>query len=266
MTAPDKMGLTIEAARAYEEFFVPAIFNQWPERFLDAALVKDGDNVLEVGCGTGALTRRVIRRVGRQGRVTGLDLSDSMLCVAREICPQADFKQGDAMALPFDAGSFDAVVSQFMLMFVPEPIKAIREMWRVLKPGGALAVGVWEAIDRNPVYSALADIARRRIDDASSESLSWPFALGADGRLVEIFAEAGVKDVQITAHDGRAQFPSIESFVTAEIKAWVLADAVDDNKFAAVIGDAKAAFAQYCNAGGGIDIPLGAIIARAQKP
>ncbi len=89
-----------------------------------------------MGCGTGVFAREVTKRVGPNGSVTGLDLSDSMLQVARSICPDANFQQGNAMDLPFEDGSFDVAVASFMLMFVPDPALAVSELWRVLKPGG----------------------------------------------------------------------------------------------------------------------------------
>lgn len=265
MSAPDEMGLTPEAAQGYEQFFVPAIFDQWPPRIIEAAAIEEGDNVLEVGCGTGVLAREVIKQVGEGGSVTGLDLSESMLGVAREICPAVDFRQGNAMELPFEDETYDVVIASFVLMFVPEPATAIRELWRVLKPNGRFVVAVWEALDQNPVYSGLVDIARLRIDDAAGSSLAWPFALGEDGELAEICRSAGVDNADIGTRDGRAKFPSLEGFIRTEIQAWVLADSVDDEALNAVVADSQEKFANYCDGDGAFDIPLNAVFATARK-
>jgi SAM-dependent methyltransferase len=152
-----------------------------------------------------------------------------------------------------------------MLMFVPDPVLAISELWRVLKPGGRMVVTVWEALDQNPVYAGLADIARQRIDDAAGSSLAWPFALGEDGKLAEICTSAGVGDVGVSAHGGRAKFPSLDEFIRTEIQAWVLADSVDEDNLSAVVRDAQDRFAYYCDASGSIDIPLNAVMAKAIK-
>lgn len=265
MSEPDEMGLTLEAAQGYEHYFVPAIFDQWPPRIIEAAGLGKGDKVIEVGCGTGVLAREAFKRVGPDGDVTGLDLSENMLRVARGICPGVDFRQGNAMNLPFDDESFDAAIASFVLMFVPDPVLAVSEMWRVLKPGGRLLITVWEALDQNPVYTGLVEIARRRIDDAAGSSLAWPFALGKDGKLAEICRLAGVGEVDISAHDGRAKFPSLDVFVTTEIQSWVLAGSVDEENLSAVVGDSQERFADYSDASGAIDIPLNAVMAKMRK-
>lgn len=74
--------------------------------------------------------------------------------------------------LPFDDESFEVAIASFVLMFVPEPLRAVRELWRVLKPGSRRVVTVWEALGKNSVYSGLVDIARHRIDDAAGSSLA----------------------------------------------------------------------------------------------
>ena len=266
MSTIDEMGLTPEAAAGYEEFFVPAIFEKWPPKIISIAGISEGDHVLEVGCGTGVFARQAVKRVGDNGRLVGLDLSESMLGVARKICPTVEFRQGNVMALPFDDNAFDVVVSSFMLMFVPDPEKAVQEMMRVLKPEGKLVVAVWEALKNNPVYSGLCEIAGKRIDEAAGTSLAWPFLLGEDGRLNQIFDTAGVSDVTINKYDGRAKFDSLESFVTTEIKAWVLADSVDEEGLANVVRDSKTKFADYCDSEtGAADIPLNAVIASVNK-
>jgi len=134
--------LSDDTAVAYERDFVPAIFAQWPPKLAEIAAIAPGDRVLDVGCGTGVLAREAAARVGPSGRVTGLDLNPGMLAVARRLRPEIDWRQGDALDLPFADHAFDVVVSQFALMFFPDRPLALREMWRVLAAGGRLAVAV----------------------------------------------------------------------------------------------------------------------------
>lgn len=119
------------AAEIYDEFFVPALFAPWPEPVLNAAKLGAGQTVLDVACGTGVLARAGVRRTGAAQRVTGLDLNDGMLAVARRHHPGIAWRQGRAEALPFEPEAFDAVVCQFGLMFFEDRPRALREMTRV---------------------------------------------------------------------------------------------------------------------------------------
>ena len=122
----------VDAAKAYEALFVPALFGQWAPKIADAAKIERNHKVLDVACGTGILARKVHSRTGPTGSVLGLDPSLDMLAVAHELAPAVNWQQGVAESIPFPDRSFDAVVSQFGLMFFADRHKALREMLRVL--------------------------------------------------------------------------------------------------------------------------------------
>jgi len=266
MNTADEMGLTPEAARAYESYFLPAIFSQWPPIMAGIADVTNGKDVLDVGCGTGVFTREALNIVGAAGTVTGADLSESMLSVAREICPTGRFERCDVINLPFADASFDAVVASFILMFVSEPARGVSEMIRVLRPGGRMALSVWEALAENVVYSRLVEIVSEVVDKQAGELIAWPFALGSEGKLAQVFDQSGVTVTSIAVHAGRAKFPSIASFVRTEIGAWLLADAVDESMMTAIISRAEDAFGEFQNSSGTMDFPFNATIAMYAKP
>lgn len=137
-------------AQVYDEFFVPALFHPWTCVVADAADVEPGQRVLDVACGTGVLACTLAERVGLGGSVVGLDPSEEMLEVARTKSDSIEWRTGRAESIPFPDESFDAVASQFGIMFFDDPGGALREMMRVMRPGGRLAVAVCDALENSP--------------------------------------------------------------------------------------------------------------------
>jgi ubiquinone/menaquinone biosynthesis C-methylase UbiE len=150
MTDAERGRVIQSAAEVYEDFFVPALFGQWPDRVLDAAAVGVGDRLLDVGCGTGILARAAVERVGRPGFVAGIDPSDGMIAVARRLGPAVAWDMGVAERLPYADGSFDRVVSQFALMFFTDRPAALAEIGRVLASGGSVAIATWASLETTP--------------------------------------------------------------------------------------------------------------------
>ena len=171
---------------------MPALFARWGPIVADAAGVGRGARVLDVGCGTGALTLAVAERVGPGGTAVGLDLNPGMLAVARTKPARIEWVEAPAEALPFPDRSFDAVVSQFALMFFADRVAALREMWRVLRPDGRLAVAVCDAVERSPGYAALASLLDRLFGRAVGDAFRAPFALGDAEALSELARQAGL--------------------------------------------------------------------------
>jgi demethylmenaquinone methyltransferase/2-methoxy-6-polyprenyl-1,4-benzoquinol methylase len=112
----------------------------WRRRAARASGVAPGGAALDVACGSGKLTAELARLAGPKGRVVGLDFSPQMLEVARRDHPGIEFLEGDALALPFGDGSFDASTIAFGLRNLADPVGGLREMWRVVKPGGRSVV------------------------------------------------------------------------------------------------------------------------------
>jgi SAM-dependent methyltransferase len=251
------------AAEVYDEFFVPALFEQWPPQVADAARIQRDDRVLDVACGTGVLARAVAERVGPGGSVVGLDINPVMLEVARRKAPEIDWRQGPAEALPFADRSFDAVVSQFGLMFFEDRTAAIREMIRVVRPGGRLAVAVWAALEASPGYADLAGILHDLFGEEAADALRAPFVLGNVGTLRAIFADAGLPNVEIATREGAARFPSIEAWIFTEIKGWTLADMLDDGQYQRLLVEAQRRLQHYVRSDGSVSFGATTHIASA---
>lgn len=254
------------AAQVYDEFFVPALFGEWTDRVADAAMIKPGQRVLDVACGTGALTRTISERAGPSGFVAGVDINDGMLAVARANAPEITWDAGQAEALPAATGCFDAVVSQFGLMFFEDQPAALREMMRVLRPGGRLAVAVWDSLGHTPGYAAMTGLLRRLFGDDVAQSLHAPYTLGDLAVLNASITEAGISDAQITTHTGTARFPSIASWVYTDIQGWTLAGTLDDEQFNLLSREAEKTLHPFVTTGGTVAFDAPAHIVTARKP
>ena len=177
----------IDAANAYEQAFVPALFGQWAPRMVAAARLEPGQRVLDVACGTGVLAREAASRVEPTGLVAGLDSNRGMVTVASRLEPRVHWRTGTAESLPFPDASFDAVVSQFGLMFFGDRIRSLREMLRVLVPGGQLAVAVWDSVENIPAYAAEVALLERVAGQLAADALRAPFVLGDPKELASLF-------------------------------------------------------------------------------
>ncbi len=259
--------VTRSAAEVYEEFFLPALFRQWAPQVAEAAGLAAGQKVLDVACGTGVLAREAIKRVGPSGSVTGLDRNEGMLAVARREAPGLEWRPGRAEALPFADGAFDAVLSQFGLMFFEGRVAALKEMWRVLRPsGGRLAVAVWDALDRSPGYAAMTALLRRLFGDRIADEMRAPFVLGDPETLRSLFAQAGIPDVEVRTLDGTARYPSLEAWVRTDVRGWTLVDLIDDAQYRTLLEEAERELSPYVQGDGTVVFRSPAHIAAATKP
>lgn len=263
MTAPDSWQVSTEAAEVYERSFVPAIFGAWAPRVADAASIGPGDLVLDVACGTGVLAREAQRRTG--GGVTGIDLNEGMLAVAKQQEPGIDWHQGDAAALPFLDRSFTAVISQFGLMFMPDRTQALREMVRVLSPGGRLAIAVWASVEEAEGYKTLVDIAAPLVGAEAATVFAAPFVMGDAAELMDAAREAGIPGGKVALHRGEVRFPSVGEFVRIEVKGSPLAESLDQTAMDKLAAACETALARFVIPSGEIVMPIAAHILTATK-
>jgi ubiquinone/menaquinone biosynthesis C-methylase UbiE len=135
----------------YDTYLTPLIFEAYARDLAARVKSKPVDRVLEVAAGTGVVTRAMVDALGADVSITATDLNQPMLDHAASVLTDASvtWQQADAHALPFDDGSFDAVVCQFAVMFFPDRAKAYAEARRVLRPGGHFYFNVWDVIEEN---------------------------------------------------------------------------------------------------------------------
>jgi len=267
MTDPD-LHEQISAATAYETLHVPAIFAEWAEPVLNDARVGTGQNVLDVACGTGVLARAAFQRVGVAGTVAGLDPSPGMLAVAEEIKADVNWKRGTAESLPFAEASFDAVVSQFGLMFFADRAQAIREMIRVLVPSGRVAVAVWDSLENSPAYSLEVDLLQRLVGQPAADALRAPFVMGERAELAALFERSGIDSVEIATRTGTARFPSIRTMVEADLRGWlpVMGVELTEDQIERVLREAEGVLAGFVESSGQVVFDSPAHIVTWRKP
>ena len=253
MSSPSDAQPGLSPAEIFERDMVPAIFAGWVAPLLDLVDPKPGERLLDVACGTGVVAREGVARVGAGGRVVGLDVNANMLSVARTIAPAVEWHEGNAMAPPFDDGAFDVVVCQQGLQFFPDPAIGLREMHRVLTPGGRLGVAVWGALASSPAHLALVRSLERHVGADAATMMSMPFRFG-DARTLHALAEAaGFRDVLVRSELRPARFPSAEAFTRGVLGGGTLARSgvrVSGEALDSIIGEVTRALASYVGADG----------------
>jgi ubiquinone/menaquinone biosynthesis C-methylase UbiE len=248
--------VSTEAAEVYEARFVPAIFAEWAPLLATVAGVAPGQSVLDVACGTGVVARTAADRVGGDGRVVGVDLNEGMLAVARRIRPELDWRCADAATLPFADGTFDTVLCQMALMFFPDRAAAIREMARVTRPGGAVAVCVPAALDAQPAYEPFVEMAVRHAGPAARSLLGSYWSCGDLGELVTRLTAAGLDVTDTWTHLGTARFASPEDLAATEVEGSPLAPRITRDVYDRIRTGARAALAPFTRPDGTVAAPL----------
>jgi SAM-dependent methyltransferase len=173
--------------------------------------VPPGRDWLDVGCGTGALTETILA-VAEPRSVRGVDRSAAFVDHARDRLTdrRASFDVGDAQALPLDDASADAVVSALVLNFVPEPARAVAEMHRVIRPGGVVAVYVWDYAGRMELMRRFWDAAVALDPDASDEGIRFPICQPEP--LAELFGAVGLGAVETRAIEVPTVFRDFDDY------------------------------------------------------
>ena len=188
MTSDSQM---FQKADAYERFMGRYSRSLGPE-FARASRVERGQRVLDVGCGTGALTSVLSDLVGAD-RVAGVDPSEPFVEQCRGNVPGADIRLGPAEALPFDDGEFDRSLSQLVFHFVDDPAASVREMARVTRPGGVVSACVWDMTGGMTMIGAYW----AAVDEAGVPGRSEVERFGGKpGQLAGLWRDAGLRDVE----------------------------------------------------------------------
>jgi ubiquinone/menaquinone biosynthesis C-methylase UbiE len=236
---------------------------------VDMVALRPGDRVLDVACGTGLVSLRIAAAVGATGAVVGTDISGRMVDEARRIAAlrrlaNASFERADAEALPFADQSFDAAVCGLGLMYVPEPIKALAEMRRSLKPGGRAAAAVWGE-RRHCGWAEIFPITDGRV---ASDVCPMFFHLGTADVLAHAFAAAGFAEIRLERLQTTLRYAGAADALAAAFRGGPVALAYsrfDEATRRAVHAEYLESIAAY-RTGDGYQIPGEFVVAAARVP
>ncbi len=210
-----------------------------------------------------SLAITVSEHIGLEGTTVGIDINEGMLNIARAKSSSVEWLNASAEALPFDDDNFNCAVSQFGLMYYENQENAIREMRRVLQPGGSLAVVVWDKLDNNPGLAAEERLWQQVFGEEWVDET--PYNLGDKKLLEKLFKSSGVTDIQIATHKGTAHFDSIESWIHTGAKGWTEDDAITDGQLELLLSSAEEELVNFRTAQGTVTFPTSSHIITASK-
>ncbi|AXI47922.1 hypothetical protein C1J03_19080 [Sulfitobacter sp. SK012] len=186
----DKFRLTHAAAQKYDKHSVPAMFGPLARATLDKIPLPADAHIIDIACGTGALTREIASRLKGNGRIVGADLNETMTELATQRHPsdahEAIYVAADVCELPFENAVFDIAFCQQGLQFFPDKSAALAETRRILKKGGKLNLTCWSAI--SPFNGALSDALSDHVGEAASTKAKAPFSF-RDGDVIRELLE-----------------------------------------------------------------------------
>lgn len=252
----------------YARFFVPAIGAPLAADLIRSAALRPGERVLDVACGTGIVARLAARQVGDSGSVAGLDVNPGMLAVARSTTPpdmEIAWHEASADEMPFPDASFDVVLCQMGLEFMPDKHAALREMWRVLAPGGRLILNVPGPTPR--LFNIMGAALEGHIGAQAAGFVKHVFSLHDTAEIQKLVSGAGFQDVSVQADTKQLRLPAPEDFLWQYVYSTPLAGAVvkaDDDQRGLLQGEVVARWQEF-EQDGALVLQVRIVTATAQK-
>jgi ubiquinone/menaquinone biosynthesis C-methylase UbiE len=211
-------------AANYERYFVPAIGASIAHDLIELAALRPGEDVLDVACGTGVVTRLAAEQVGG-GAVAGVDVNPGMLQVARNAAggTAIEWHEASAEALPQGDATVDVALCQMGLQFFPDRLGALREMRRVLRPGGRVVLNVPGPTP--PPLAVLEQALRRHIGPQAGEFVATVFSLHDTDEVRTLLRGADFTDVQARSERKTLRVPPAEDFLWQYVSSTPVAEA-----------------------------------------
>lgn len=205
----------------YDRYLVPAQFGPFADDLAGRVANSSPQGaVLEIACGTGALTEKLRARLPASVRLVATDLNQPMLDYARNKLGDAniEWRKADAVALPFDNASFDAIACGFGVMFVPEKAAAFREARRVLAPGAIFAFNVWDGLDANMATRVAQDTICTFFGGHEPEFFKVPFGFNDRDLIRSLLSGGGFDRIEFEPVTITASSPSARDYATGIVR------------------------------------------------
>ena len=213
-----KAATTYNAAADHFDDGPLGFWNRYGQRTIERLRLKPGSAILDVGCGSGASAIPAAKIVGPDGRVVGVDLAERLLAMARaKVAAQKleniEFRQADMETLGYPDASFDAVVCVFAIFFVPDMVKQVKELWRMVRRGGQLAITTWGPRMFEPGSAAWWAAVKQFRPDLHTAFNPWERIVTPQS-VSQLLADGGIREAEITAEDGRQVLQSADDWWT----------------------------------------------------
>ena len=255
------------APENYEKYFVPVIGGPLAKELIKIASIQPGERVLDVACGTGIAARLATEFTGETGRVAAVDINPGMLAIARTLSAEKSIEwyESNAENLPLPDDSFDVVLCQLGLQFFQDRLAALKEMRRVLVPGGRLLV---RTVGPTPELFAIFDQAlARHISPELSAFVQKVFSLHDSNEIQSLLTAAGFREISVRSETKTLRLPSPEEFLWQYVHSTPLAEPLaqaDDAKRAALQDEVVAKWNEFVE-NGNLILNVPDVLATARK-
>jgi ubiquinone/menaquinone biosynthesis C-methylase UbiE len=223
MTTSVQWQLAREAAERYQTILTPAILGPFARALVDFAALEHGEQVVDIGCGTGAAARYAAELAGFSGMVIGVDKNASMIEVANGL-PSVqgaaiEWREADVVQLPLADEQMDVILCAQTLQFLPDKQAGLSEMWRVLRTDGRIVLSLWCSTSDNPYFEALIAAIDKHIGPETAVGLQSAFSLTDGYAAFELLREAGFRHIDVSMTQLALPFPNLSEFVPRHISA-----------------------------------------------